>query len=284
MKFQRIIEAVYFQPWAITREGWQAVHSILKPYLDGKEPPALSQDEPPETDIFGNPMPKMEITPAGVAIIPVVGTLLHHATLLDKMCGACSYDDIKTNLRAAVGTVGVNKIVLNFDSPGGMSMGNDECAAVVAECAEFTRVEAVTDSLMCSAAYLLAAPCHQISCTPTAQVGAIGCLLPWMDQTVRYEMAGLKVKMFSDGEYKGAGWPGTQLTEKQTAYFQSLVDKYGSMFKAVVQKNRVVDDASMQGQVFIGSDALDAGLVDEIIDDVEDRFEPAEPDEVTTED
>jgi ClpP class serine protease len=285
MNLSRIIQSVYFAPWAITPQGWQTVHRILLPHLDGTFDPAKLQarmrpdgtiDE--STDWWGNPMPKMTVTEHAVTIVPVFGTLLHHADLLDKQCGACSYDDIKRDLRLAMDVPRLNKIVLHMSTPGGMSVGCVECAQLVAECAEFVRVEVVTDSEICSAGYHLAASAHAIKCTPSAAIGAIGCYLAWLDQSVRATMAGLKVKLFSDGIYKGAGTAGTSLTPEQEKMFQGIVDKHGGMFKEHVRAYRVVEESVMQGQPFFGSDAVEAGLADEIVQDVEECFEPYDPD------
>jgi ClpP class serine protease len=278
VKFQRIVEAVYFQPWSITREGWQSVHSILKPHLEGGFDPAkLRAEMRPDgswdetTDFFGNPIPQYHVD-GDTAYIPIRGVLLHHADLMEKQCGAWSYDDIRRHLRLAATTPGVRRAVLDINSPGGMALGADETAMAVADCAKVIRIEAVTDSQMCSAAYQIAVPCHSIACTPSAQVGCIGCFLPWIDERLRFELAGLSVQLFADGKFKGAGTPGTSLTLEQQNYFQSIVNKYGGEFKRQVAQNRVVDDTAMEGQVFIGSDALRAGMVDEVITELEDHF------------
>lgn len=280
MKLSRIIQAIYFDPWSITPDGWQTLHAMLKPRLLSENPFAgLELPQPKadasETDIYGNPLPKMEITPDGVAIIPIMGTLIHHATLFEKICGACSYDDIKRDVRTALGTAGLNKIVFHVDSPGGMCMGCHETAGVIADAGQFVRTEAVTDSVMASAAYYLVASCDRISCTPTARPGSIGAMLAWLDESVRFEMAGLKVEVLASGPLKGTGTRGTSLTDEQRAYMQGTIDKYAGMFKAHVLEYRpIIDASSMQGQVFIGSDAADAGLVDEIVDDIEIAFDP----------
>lgn len=274
MKLQRVIQSVYFEPWSITPEGWRAVHSILKPRIladsGALELPTAKDDE---TDFFGQPLPKMEITPAGVAIIPIQGTLIHHASLLEKQCGACSYDDVKRDVESALNSAGLQKIVFHVESPGGMCVGCSEAAAVIDRATDFVRTEAVTDGWMCSAAYDLVAGVSRIYCTPSAQVGSIGAMIGWLDESVRYEVAGLKVEMFTSGPIKGLGTPGTSLTQAQKEYLQSHVLKYAEMFKAHVRENRLVNDEDMHGGTFIGSDAVDVGLVDELVDDCEECFE-----------
>jgi ClpP class serine protease len=271
VKFQRIIQAVYFEPWSITREGWQSVHAMIKPRVLSDALPELPKAANDDTDFFGSPLPKMQLI-GRTAVIPIQGTLVHHATLMDKQCGACSYDDVKRDVRAALNIAGLQKIVYHCDSPGGMCMGCAETAKVIDEAAALVRSEAVTDGLMCSACYDLVCGVDRISCTPTAVVGSIGAMMAWLDQTVRYEMAGLKVELFASDSLKGTGTPGTALTDEQREYLQARTDKYASLFKSHVTAGRLVSDATMRGQTFIGSDAVEVGLVDGIVDDCEECF------------
>lgn len=272
MKFQHIIEAVYFQPWSILPARWDAIHAVIQPHIQGKELPQIKADD--GTDFDGNPMPKMEILPGGLAIIPVSGILMQHASLFDKMCGACSYDDIRRDLKEAAST-GIKKVLLNINSPGGQCVGNQEACDEIAEARDNgMEVYAFGDTQICSAAYNLAASCDEIYTTRSTYVGSIGVLMAMIDRTEQFKQAGLKAELFASGKYKGAGTPGIPLNDDQREYFQSLTEKFAGMFKENVQSNRQeVTDETMQGQCFIGSDALDAGLVDEIVDDLDDVLE-----------
>jgi len=278
MKLQRIVQAVYFEPMAITREGWLAIHSIVKSRLardagvDLPLPQARFREDgsiDESTDFWGEPLPKMEIGLDGVAMIPIVGPLIHHASLIEKQCGACSYDDIKRDVEIAGNTPGIRKAVFFVSSPGGQCVGSHETGKVIDQLGDFMPTEAVTDSVMGSAAYDIVCGCRRIRCTPTAVVGCIGSMLAWLDESVRYEMAGLKMKVFADGIYKGMGTEGTSLTPAQEQELMRGVLKYSGMFKDRVRAHRLVEESSMQGQTFIGSDAVDAGLVDELVDDID---------------
>lgn len=270
MKLAHVINQVYFSPWNITREGWQSIDAIVRPHLADLEFTPKSDDG---KDFFGNDLPTMEITPHGVAIIPIQGTLIQHASMMDKQCGACSYQDIKANVKAAM-DAGVEKIVFNCDSPGGMANGSHELGSYIDSLSGFVRMEAVTDSLMASACYDIMCGVDRIYATESATVGSIGSMVAMLDQSVRYQMEGLKVNVFASGAIKGAGTPGTSLTPEQEQYLQGIVDKFAGMFKARVSKNRLVDEKYMDGRTFIGSDAMEVGLVDEIVDDVEQVFDP----------
>lgn len=274
MRFENIIEAVYFKPWSITPAGWDSVHSIVKPHIDGKPMHDIRAEE--DVDFFGNPIEKMEVTPQGVAIIPVKGVLLQHASLLDKACGACSYDDIIANLRSAMEMMPrVHSCLLNMATPGGMCVGNQEACDFIMQCREEgMKVYAFTDSQMCSAGYNLAASCDGIYITSTAFTGSIGTIMAIIDRSKQFEEMGLKVELFASGKFKGAGTAGTSLNDEQREYINGLKDHFAGMFKDNVMENRPdVPFTAMEGQAFIGTQALDNLLVDEIVADVEEALE-----------
>ncbi len=273
MNLPHIIQAVYTRPWAITREGWSAVHAIVKTRLDDLNAPLPKADDDEDTDFFGQPLPKMQVTDDGVAIIPICGVLMQHAGLIERMCGACSYDDIRRDLDTAQGVRALRKIVLHIDSPGGYINGCPETADKISRVRESgIRIEAVSDTQICSAAYWLAAGCHSIECTRSADIGSIGVLLALLDSSLAFEMEGLKRELFTSGPLKGIGISGTSLTDEQRLHLQDGVDQCFDMFRTHVLRYRGLDDDTMQGQSFIGPAALNAGLVDELVDDVAERL------------
>lgn len=273
MRFQHVIEAVYTQPWAITPAGWRAVHGIVRPHINGKLPETPRAEA--DTDIFGDPIPSMEINPRGTAIIPIQGTLIQHAGVLEKMCGACSYDDIVRDITLARETNGVKRILFDIASPGGMAVGNQEVCDLVNETREDgVECHAFADSQICSAAFNIAAGCNGIYITSSCFAGSIGCLMAILDESEAFAEAGLKVEMFASGKYKGAGTEGTALTEEQREYFQGLSDAFADMFKNNVRANRSgIPEESMEGQVFVGQQGIDAGVVDELVTDIEEVLE-----------
>src|ERR1700677_27383 len=270
MRFQRIIDAVYHQPLAISLSGFETIDRILRPAIEGKRP---------EADLFGEDMPQMEIE-NGVAVIPVIGPLLQHASLLDKQCGATSYDDIQEDLEAAAARGDVRTVIFNFDSPGGQMAGGIELAEFIAEFQRETGIAcyAWSGSQCFSAAYMLAVSCDQIFCSRTAMIGSIGCIIGFLDTSEAHKMAGLKPNVFTSGKYKGAGYPGTALTEDQSTNLQSLVDEAFGMFaQHVVAHRPEIEADSMQGQVMFGSVAVALGIADENVDTLEELLDFFQP-------
>lgn len=261
MRLQRIIHAVYSTPLYITAQGHETIDAVLRPHLLRGDFPRVTSDG---TDFLGQPLPKMEIK-GGVAIIPVQGPLLQHAGMLDKMCGACSYDDIKANVADAL-SQGVNGIVLNMDTPGGQMTGCAEASKVIADASDSVPVYAFTDSMMASAGYHMAAGATGIFTTSSAMVGSIGCIIGFMDTSDAMKQQGIKPVYIASGKYKGAGASGTSLTDDQYEYLENMVTESAASFKSFVLDHRPsVPDEAMQGQVFTGAKAHENHLADGLV-------------------
>lgn len=304
MKFQHIIEAVYFKPWSITDAGWSDIHRIVKPHLLGGElPPAVQNfissrlvkskdetfeklqadsgdDDCPDTDFFGEPIEKFQMTPDGLAIVPVFGPLINHASLMDQMCGACSYQQIQNDLATAQATPGLKRIVMNINSPGGMCNGMKETVNRIFQVREANiPIKAICDTGCFSAAYGLASACDGIEITETTMIGNVGTLWPILDSSKAYEIEGLLMQVFKSGDIKGAGITGTSLSSKQKDEFQKLVDYFGNQFREIVRSTRNIEENLLQGQIFIGHDAVGKGFADLIIEDIADGYAPGEDDD-----
>ena len=274
MRLPHIVAALYGKPLYITSAGFDAVDAIVRPYLTGKNKltEVRSGDfEIGKTDIFGTPLPEvLEIDDdSGFATVNILGPLIQHASLIEKTCGATSYDDIATALMKCQRDRGVSDIFLNISSPGGQHQGCLEVANLIARIAARgeKQIIAFTDSEMCSAAYFLAAGCQVIFSTPSAYVGCIGSLIAFLDESKAYEMEGLKAVVLASGKYKGTGVEGTSLTPEQESYLMGLVTTAADSFKSHVTRFREVEPEIMEGQAFYGGEGEVAGLVDEIVFD-----------------
>jgi ClpP class serine protease len=265
-QFSQIITALYRQPLAITPAGFESLDAIFQAHVKG---------ERPAEDFFGGQMAQMEID-GDLAVIPIFGPLIQHASLMDKKCGATSYDDIRADIVSAIKNPDVESIILNFDSPGGQVSGCLELAEFIKECPK--DIYAFTDSSCCSAAYWLASSCDGFFCSRTAFTGSIGCIMSWMDESKSNEMQGYKPMIFSSGKFKATPHPGVTPDADQAAYIQGIIDSGFELFEAAVLESRPdVDTDKMQGQVMSGLDAVKFGLADDNMDSVEDVADFLDP-------
>jgi len=204
----------------------------------------------------------------GCAIIPVGGPIGQGLGGFEKGAGAVDTDDIRAELDDAEDDDSVESIILNFDTPGGMVTGTPELGQRILQVEK--PIAAFTRGQMCSAGYWLGSACDYVFATPSSDVGCIGVCMSFMDLSKMADMAGIKVKVFGSGDYKGMGTPGTSLTAQQEIHLQARVKQLANVFYDHVRAMRgEISDADMQGQTFKGQQALEAGLIDDLMPDLD---------------
>ena len=124
----------------------------------------------------------LAITPNGIAIIPVVGTLVKRAGAIDAASGLLSYTAIETMIMEAATDPAVGGILLDVDSPGGEVGGVFDLADLIREAREAKPVYALADDAF-SAAYLLASAADRIYLSQTGGVGSIGVIAVHVDES-----------------------------------------------------------------------------------------------------
>jgi len=287
MRYPLILGHLMSRPWAMRPDTMRAFAQILhaaemgqrssvpllgangegaKPEVQGMRWARKSARGSVEME-YVSPTQRKEGSPTkAVAVIPMHGII---AKYVDR--GACdsSFDlqDFDRDLSAAANDPNITQIVIHAHSPGGSCTGVAETANRIAQVADDVKpVYLYTDSDCCSAAYWQAASCTNIFASEMACVGSIGVYLAWIDQARWMEAQGYDLKLFKAGTFKAATLPG-QLTDEAGQLLQAEVDAIAQTFYGWVGERRAragvaVDQATMQGQTFLGRDALAVGLVD----------------------
>lgn len=254
--YPNIISKVYEEPWLITPAKHRAIQKLLETRLEGGDI-VVDPDEMEEPEMG---------TEGTTAIIPIHGIIGKHLSMLEMMCGGCDLDVVNDMLDAANSDSKIERIALDFRSPGGTVTGIPETARKIASLSKPSI--AFSDSECCSAAYWLASQAQQFYVTESADVGSIGVYMAWLDRSRQLENAGIKVNAISAGKYKLAGAPFKPLTDEERAMFQASVDKIHEQFKAAVRRHREIPNSAMEGQVYDGEQAVELGLVDGVVDDI----------------
>jgi ClpP class serine protease len=263
MKYQRIIEQIYFRPWYITSGGHKAVRQLIQSKLFANEGADMS--------MIVNQREEMEVTPDGIAIIHVCGTLGKGLSPIEKSCGSSDYEDIADEIEDAV-EMGVRGLMLEISSPGGTVVGNHEIAELVQTLQIPTL--AYSDDLACSAAYNIAASCRTIVGSPSSTWGSIGCIIPWQDESIMWEIEGKRFDPItnSEGDLKSA-MHGPSLTPDQRVSLEQYVQDAFEMFRGNVLRNRTIPDDAMRGQSFFAPRALQNNLIDAIVQSEDDAYQ-----------
>lgn len=247
---------------------------LIEPHLFESKCKALDAAEnkaDTESDCWGDELPCPE-TVNGVCVIPVVGVIANRIPSIFKAFGFCDCSEVADWVETAINDASVKRIVLDVDSPGGTVSGVMELAALVANSPK--QIDVFTGGMCCSAAYWIACGARSITATPSADVGSIGVYTAFTDTSLMAQMMGVAVEVFRSGKYKGAGIPGTSLSDDQKALIQAEVDALATMFKSAVTTARPqVADETMQGQSFLGIVAAENRLVDAIANDFSEFFD-----------
>jgi signal peptide peptidase SppA len=198
----------------------------------------------------------------GVGVVAIEGPILRKPDLFARaFMGATDSDEIGDAIREASERDDIKAVFLDIDSPGGTVAGTPELAAAVASLNERKPVYAFSSGLMASAAYWIASQARAIYATPSAQVGSIGVVQAFLDQSAALESAGLKVEVFSVGKYKAMGAPGSRLTDDQRELIQSNLEDIAADFHAaVLARGRSIPAEAMEGQTFSGRQAQRCNL------------------------
>lgn len=207
-------------------------------------------------------------TAAGVAILPLLGSLVHRASYLDAWSGLTSYERFSHLIGLAADDPDVASIVIDVDSPGGVAIGAFEAADAVRSAAGRKMVVAVANGLCCSAAYIIASAASRIVAAQDAVVGSIGVVLMHADHSKRLDKAGVAVTLIHAGARKVDGNPYQGLTDEVAGELQREVEKLMDLFVMTVERGRPALSAkaarATEARTYLGADAVKAGLADEV--------------------
>lgn len=204
-----------------------------------------------------------EIVGNGIALIPVRGTLMKAQSSFSSSSSTVA---VRKQLRQAKDDPQVRGVVTVIDSPGGTVSGTADLAAELAALQKVKPTAAFAEDLCASAAYWYASQAGLICCNSTALVGSIGTFMTVEDYSGRAEEMKIKVHVIRAGEFKGAGTPGTAITDEQLANWQRMVNSLNSQFISGVAAGRNLSLDAVKtiadGRVHVGSEAKQLGLVD----------------------
>lgn len=206
-----------------------------------------------------------------VARIPIDGTLVHKLGGVEPYSGMRGFDQIDRILADALANSEVGAVLLDIDSPGGE----------VAGCFDFARklrgmtvagggekpIVAFANEMACSAAYAIACACDAVMTTETGIVGSIGVWTMQVDMTKGLSKNGIEVTMIRAGERKARGGPYETPDDETFTKLQGWVDDTWRIFAEHVADCRAITaDAvrSLEGDWYVGRDALDIGLIDAV--------------------
>ncbi len=270
MKYPKILAALRSAKWAVTPATLHAITDTLGARMRGTLHASLIPDRPAPDPNNASSQTQVEASSFPVAVIAVHGILGKNLSSMEMECGGCDVGVISAAIDMALADPAVQTLVLDFDSPGGVVTGIPELCEKIREAATVKQIVAFTGSQCCSAAYWLASACNAIYCTKSADLGSIGVYVALCDDSEWWKKEGYKLELIKAGEFKAMGISGQPLAAAERALIQTDVDAIYVMFTADVRAGRgTIDDATMQGQTFMGERAVGVNLADELVGDLD---------------
>jgi len=192
-----------------------------------------------------------------IAVIDVTGVIL-------------SPETVDSQLRKFGDDSSVKAIILHINSPGGGAAASQEIYHEVLRVRQEKKKKIIAsiESVGASGAYYIASGCDKIYANDASVVGSIGVIMEWTNYGDLMRWAKLKNVIIHAGELKDAGDPSRDMTPKEQAYFQSLVDNMYTQFVHDVATGRHSSDEKIRplatGQVWTGQQSLPLGLIDKV--------------------
>jgi protease IV len=221
-----------------------------------------SREELPLRERLARVVPGIHVPlpPGRVAVVRLYGPIAGAGR-------ASSLGDLAAHLRDSRR---VPAVVLDIDSPGGSASASDDLFLAFERLARAKPLVAAIRGTGASGAYLAALPARRILANPNAIVGSIGVISAGPRMPRLLERAGVSVSVRKAGRLKDMGVPWREESDEEGAKEQELVDAIYDAFVARVAAARHMPAERVRelatGEVWLGSRALELGLVDEIGD------------------
>lgn len=254
-------------PWAIMPERLTEIAEIYATHLRGERIDVAGIEAKLGRELKNEARPYAVV--GSVAVVPLVGVLAKRANLFMRVSGGASTQIAADMLDQAAADETVKAIVLEIDSPGGQVDGVQSLAGKVAAIrATGKPVVAWATGYAASGAYWIASAAERVFVADqTTVVGSIGVVATHVDASRAREAAGFRTTEIVAGKYKRIASDNAPLSEEGRAVLQAQVDAIYEIFVQDVARGRgvsverVLSDMA-DGRVFMGSQAVTAGLVD----------------------
>ena len=235
------------------------------PELEVPTPAPLPSPPPPPTEdrlrrVLRRILPSRAFPKGRIAVIRLHGTIGGSEKTLELI-------ELARRLRESNR---VPAVVLDIDSPGGSATASDELLIAFRRLAAVKPLVAAIRGVGASGSYLAAMAAHRLLANPHAVVGSIGVIAASPRVPRLLDRLGVSVSEQRAGRLKGMGVPWREDTEEERAKEQAIVDQfYDAFVNAIAQGRRLTPERARElatGEIWLGEQALELGLIDEIGD------------------
>ena len=188
-----------------------------------------------------------------IAFIDIQGTILKSEKIL-KIIEKCERDPK------------IKGVILKINSPGGSVAATYEIYESLKKLKEKKKIIVYLENIATSGGYYLALVGDKIVANPGAIIGSIGVRIDIPIVEGLFKKLGIKYEVIKSGKYKDIGSPFRDLTPKERALFEELINDVYADFFAKVKEARKMSEESLRkiadGRIFSAKKAKDFGLID----------------------
>jgi len=268
---ERILAAIRSQPWAILPEYLEVIEAIVLRHIGADVVAEVAADG--HEARFALAVAQMgERAPGtqhsalrdGVGSLPIFGPLVPRGSGPNVSAPMVSLLALAADFRALEASPDVKKILLVFDTPGGMVTDVNAFAQMIAGAAK--PVFGYVSGDCCSAGYWIASQVKELSSDPTARLGNIGVMIGGSVQEAPDANGRRDVNVISSN----APMKRVDLTsEEGQASIRAMLDGIEEIFLQAVARGRGVPVSTVkqdfgQGAPMSAKQAKSAGLIDRI--------------------
>ncbi|HRH68804.1 MAG TPA: S49 family peptidase [Flavobacteriales bacterium] len=211
-----------------------------------------------------------KVKPGAIAVVPVRGLIVKEADQFEEAYWeVCSTQRLAAVYTQLLRDDRVVAAVQRSFSGGGQVWGTEAYGEATKAFAAEKPLIGQVDHIAASAAYWGSCNCTQILLDgKTSEVGSIGVMTAWFDIIPYFEKEGIKYREYyaPESEKKNEDW--RALREKENSkLIEEGMSPTAQLFIETVQEGRGArlnkkDPAILQGRMYQGQDAIDAGLAD----------------------
>lgn len=166
----------------------------------------------------------------------------------------------------------IKAILLKIDSTGGVSPASESLFNEILELKKEhpKTIISFVENICTSGAYWVATATDHIIASPVSWVGSIGSTIPFQFKLKGFlEEHHIRYEETTTGDYKSSSNPFMDATPQQRAMLQKLCDQTYNEFVSAVARQRSKlsineKDTWANGKIFLGREAQELGLVDEV--------------------
>ncbi len=166
----------------------------------------------------------------------------------------------------------VQAVIVHISSPGGTAVGSETLFNTLRTVADAKPLVSVMGEVAASGGYIAAIASDHVIARGNTATGSIGVIMEYPDVTGLMERVGVEMVTIRSSELKSGPSPFRPLSPEARAVEEEMLRDSNAWFRALVQDRRALTDAQLtevaDGRVLTGRQALTAGLVDVLGDEI----------------